>query len=488
MRRWISCTAFLAICAAAGIAGCGVIATFDRSRIAEDGGSDAAPSDAAVETSTAVGPGCFPGAVDPTFGDGGTVVIDGVTPAEVAHQPDGRILVVGSNASGMVLARLDPSGALDTPFGDAGVVVTPSEVGRAILVQPDGRILALGAKGTFARYLANGALDPSFGEGGVAPLDEPGASSFALQQDGKILVLALPPNFRQPVLERFVSDGTRDLAFADGGLSVGGCVEGMIHPVVAVTKSGLILVALEGFCPDEVAHLFSIGPDGTRYGGASLFSPGFQQLKIAPDERAAIAIGNVVQYFNPAILSAPDSVSASATSFVTEDVVFDSLGRTVVVGAGGVSFARLFADGGADPSFGDGGAVVTPSNCATRVRASLDGCQLVVTGCAPTITRYTLCCDALDAGAPRADGGATAFATSLGAVCDQTDTSVSIGNCAPPLICEPSVQTPNAPPSPNRCTITCNANADCADAGALTGKCILEKMGEYTTPAYCIPK
>ena len=124
------------------------------------------------------------GTLDPTFGDGGTVLA--ATPSEYAEvtamirQPDGRLVVSGfvdSAGDDFLLARFDVDGAPDPTFGDAGVVVTAvsSSYDRAfdVTALADGRLVVVGWSYTstsqvaLTRLLADGSLDPTFGGGTV---------------------------------------------------------------------------------------------------------------------------------------------------------------------------------------------------------------------------------------------------------------------------------------------------------------------------------
>ena len=72
-----------------------------------------------------------PGELDPSFGNGGTVITSfgGADVASaVAIQPDGKLVVAGrTNIAGntvFALARYDPNGGLDPAFGTGGLVTT----------------------------------------------------------------------------------------------------------------------------------------------------------------------------------------------------------------------------------------------------------------------------------------------------------------------------------------------------------------------------
>jgi uncharacterized delta-60 repeat protein len=144
------------------------------------------------------------GKKNPAFGDRGIVVTpfaSGQAHA-VALQPDGRIVVAGSHAFGLALARYLPNCSLDRTFGGDGNVgywdpsSAPSAIdARAVAIQPDGRILAAGGYDAWfmgiARFLPHGRLDPSFGGDGVVRTKVKGSeqelSALALQPDGRIL-------------------------------------------------------------------------------------------------------------------------------------------------------------------------------------------------------------------------------------------------------------------------------------------------------------
>jgi len=145
------------------------------------------------------------GALDPSFGDGDGKVVRGVGTsgccpggASLAVQPDGRIVVQANrfsrNAQRAVLLRFHPNGQLDRSFGDGGVAAPgpPSYLKDAndIALQPDGKIVAVGSAAVsrsrevpfaFAavRYRPNGQLDRSFGRGGLQTLAR-GVRSIAL--------------------------------------------------------------------------------------------------------------------------------------------------------------------------------------------------------------------------------------------------------------------------------------------------------------------
>lgn len=137
------------------------------------------------------------GAIDPTFGSGGTVqtILDPVGIARanaIALQPDGRIVAVGRGQSHdeAVILRYDDDGSLDATFGTAGMVsVFPNgpqllDDWRAVALQSDGRIVVAGFA-ALARLEADGTFDAGFGDAGL--VTSPYGQIALIQPDGKIV-------------------------------------------------------------------------------------------------------------------------------------------------------------------------------------------------------------------------------------------------------------------------------------------------------------
>ena len=179
------------------------------------------------------------GALDGSFGRGGTMTTDVAGGSDIAHavlvQPDGFIVVAGTTQLGLgganafVLVRYRPNGDLDEEFGDGGVVVTsfgPFDEARAILREDDGRLVAAGSTFTgeafelaIARYHADGSLDESFGDGGRVTTPLGAGRALARQSDGRYVVAGATEidGVAQFAVARYGNDGTLDPAFGDGG-------------------------------------------------------------------------------------------------------------------------------------------------------------------------------------------------------------------------------------------------------------------------------
>jgi uncharacterized delta-60 repeat protein len=243
-------------------------------------------------------------------------------------------------------ARATHPGKLDQSFGSGGRVVTPVGGGdaaaSAIALQPDGKIVVAGygSNGTdddsaVARYLSDGTLDPSFGDGGIALTDLGGADraeAVALQPDGDIVAAGFSDN--SVAVVRYTTDGNPDATFGDHGVArttLGGPESA---EAVAIQQDGRILVA-GWLTRQRQADMVMV-----RYTAHGVLDPTFS--------RAGVYTLN---------LSPNDFLSALA---VQAD------GRIVAAGASGeagTQFAviRLRRSGILDKAFGAGtGIVVTP--------------------------------------------------------------------------------------------------------------------------------
>jgi uncharacterized delta-60 repeat protein len=160
----------------------------------------------------------------PTFGTGGMLTLDAFVGADLAIQPDGRLVLVGTadttpptsppgSVTDLSVMRLEPDGTPDRTFGDDGTVnvsvtgrsspagAAGRDTGSALALQHDGRIVIAGATGgpnsnfAIARLLADGTLDTEFTDTGVMTIDFSGstdlAESVAVTDDGKIVVAGL---------------------------------------------------------------------------------------------------------------------------------------------------------------------------------------------------------------------------------------------------------------------------------------------------------
>jgi uncharacterized delta-60 repeat protein len=164
------------------------------------------------------------------FGPGDDVAYD------VAVQPDGAIVVVGSSSNGATLdfaiARYEPDGSLDDSFSGDGkktIDFGSSDGLEGVAVQPNGKIVVTGwsSNGSdrdvaVARLRPGGKPDDAFSDEGFARHDftfgDDEGHDVALQEDGKIVVAgqARLATTRFAVL-RFQADGDPDPSFGGAG-------------------------------------------------------------------------------------------------------------------------------------------------------------------------------------------------------------------------------------------------------------------------------
>ncbi|WP_406337528.1 calcium-binding protein [Streptomyces sp. NBC_00649] len=177
------------------------------------------------------------GTLDQSFGGGdGRVFTDFGGPDEaqdVAVQPDGKIVALGTSGGNAALARYNADGTPDTSFGggDGKVTTDPApeslEEGgdaRALALQPDGKIIAGGQVGTtrfdfvLLRYNANGTLDTSFSGDGIERTDfgdYEAVEGLAVQPDGRIV--AAGGSGGRFALARYNVNGSLDTTFGNAG-------------------------------------------------------------------------------------------------------------------------------------------------------------------------------------------------------------------------------------------------------------------------------
>ncbi|MBH8560156.1 T9SS type A sorting domain-containing protein [Hymenobacter negativus] len=218
------------------------------------------------------------GSLDASFVPGGTGWTGEVR--SVVVQPDGKILVAGSLYSRFNgqpthgLIRLLPNGTLDTSFntGSGFAGTFGDQLIAELALQPDGKIVAAGSFATVdgyaqagvARLNANGSFDPSF----TSPLPAQGiVLGLALQPDGKVLVggAQLASSGTAQLLRRLLPNGTPDATFlggpdsgiiidlnlrADGSL----LVVGSFGSYNGVPRSGLARVSTNGTLDTSFAN------------------------------------------------------------------------------------------------------------------------------------------------------------------------------------------------------------------------------------------
>lgn len=204
------------------------------------------------------------GSLDASFGAGGITILpfQGSSLADLALQPDGKVVATGEDVEGgnpavNVVARFEPDGQIDNTYGTDGVTSLPGVDGDSLVVDGEGRVVLAGRvsgpAGTgsgLARLDPNGVPDATFGSGGVTTPLDPGqpvwANAVAVQADGRILASGDtigPTGGYGFALTRYTSDGNLDPAFGDDGRVLEDVYPG--HPsnarAVAIQPDGRIL-------------------------------------------------------------------------------------------------------------------------------------------------------------------------------------------------------------------------------------------------------
>ncbi len=226
------------------------------------------------------------GTLDTTF-DGDGLVTTHVGSGDdhargVAVQADGKIVVVGSafGAGGdedFAVVRYNSDGVVDlvvlTPIGESA-----SDLASAVVLQSDGKIIVAGSSAgdiAVARYDSTGALDASFG-GGVSIVEIAGddrAFAAALQADGKIVVAGSTaeqgtPQDRDFAVVRLLANGLLDSDFGNLGTTTVNFGSDDAAAAVALQSDGKIVLAGTTFVLDQdfaVVRLTAAGMEDVSF-------------------------------------------------------------------------------------------------------------------------------------------------------------------------------------------------------------------------------
>jgi uncharacterized delta-60 repeat protein len=370
---------------------------------------------AALSVVAVVAPGAVagasspPGSLDPSFGHGGIEQLADPGPGyvgnAVAVQPDGKIVVVGSNmlsfdVFAMNITRYLPNGSLDGSFGNGGRVDpgihSQGAIALHVDIESDGRIVVLGGQNDevdVVRLLPDGELDPSFGTGGVvAPLagrlgsQLSGGFSLAVAGDGSIYIGTERFSRDELIVVRLRPDGTVDTSYgppgADGFVEIKPSKTLLVDPVgIGIGPDGKLVVAgrvvdLSVFAIDGTI-LVRLATDGSfdrSYGfGGVAYSPfDVEQLDLTRDG-SALLTGDLLGSSSPFIqrltpIGRPDlGFGQASIEEVPIDATLDGLvqqphGAIVAFGSdatGDDVLVHLTPAGRPDPAFGVGGVITT---------------------------------------------------------------------------------------------------------------------------------
>ena len=322
------------------------------------------------------------GDLDPSFDGDGIVITDNGSTfesiADIAVQPDGKIIAVGYGSPGIIVVRYNPDGSLDSTFGTGGKAIIPSAFPSSLALQPDGKIVLGGSKvvGTtgespisdffVGRLNSNGSLDTTFNGTGMLVLDLRGgnndiSSSVKIQPDGKIVLGGTSergvfgPN--DYAIVRFNPNGSLDTTF-DGD----GKVFTIISNSGAQGRFGKIALKTDGkILATGSAYFFPSG-EASGYFMATVCYNSDGSLNTAFDGDGMVLTREASE--DPranAVTAQPDGkiiVAGSSRSFNGQDRIF---------------LVRYNANGSLDSSFGVGGKALLPAGgSATDVEVQAD--------------------------------------------------------------------------------------------------------------------
>jgi len=311
------------------------------------------------------------GSLDPTFGTGGIVTTDfgGFDGGSAAIlQPDGKIIVAGSNDNGtgldFALARYNSDGSMDTTFNIDGMVITAfgsgHDIARAVALQPDGKILAAGdsfngSTYDFAlvRYNGDGSLDATFGTEGKVVTDLSAISRININTTSAELIENLPgvgPTVAQWIVdyrnEHGPFESIEDILNVTG---VGPILFGLIEDLITVGSNDAgNSVALQ---PDGKILLagYSFVISDTDFALARYNHDGSMDTTFGAGGAVTTAIGSYFDYGMDMGLQADGKIIVAGYS---DSATFGS----------DFTLARYNSDGSLDTSLDGDGKVITDFN------------------------------------------------------------------------------------------------------------------------------
>lgn len=373
------------------------------------------------------------GSPDATFDNDGIVITDFRqfdSGADIALQPDGKIVIAGSswndshfNDQTAILMRYNSNGSLDSTFDEDGILTASIKSGQAVAIQPDGKIAMAGwsVTGIFshfalARYNDDGSLDATFDGDGIANTEigvYSDAYAVAIQPDGKIIVAGESYNGNDYdfALVRYDTNGTLDTTFdidgkvitgidtnSDGGYAI--AIQSDNKIIVTGWSAGIGAdIALLRYNSDgSLDTTFDI--DGIVTTDINSSSDAGYAVVLQPNGKI-IVVGwsnidtnddlALVRYNNDGSLDSTfDNDGKVTTYFGSFDygraVAMQPDGKIVVAGEShqrGVipsfSLARYNGDGSLDTGFGTDGKVTTSIGSGKAVAIQSDG-KIVIAG------------------------------------------------------------------------------------------------------------
>jgi uncharacterized delta-60 repeat protein len=292
------------------------------------------------------------GTLDPTFGASG--ILTAAIGGPVALQPNGKLIVGGALQGGFGVARYNSNGALDTTFGTNGIGVAGRDDNFYITfgdlaVQPDGKIVVVGTQVTgghtypcvIARFNENGTLDEDFRMLAFDDTNFPGGlqhflKAVAIQSDGKIVMSGNMMSYE--------GDSTIIL----GRMTTG--PEPWLDPAFGTNGHGTVVTPLAGFSHGRGA--IAIQADGKIVIAGTVYG--------APNDNLVLARYTSNGTLDTMLAGSGIVITDLGGNEVGNDVAIQGDGKILVVGEGssGSLLLRYNSDGSLDPTFGDAGKVI----------------------------------------------------------------------------------------------------------------------------------
>jgi len=372
-----------------------------------------------------------PAELDRTFGNQGSVVVDGPSgarlptqaPAKMAVGPNGEILVLyvpAASCSGgfqsctidWSIARFSPDGVRDAQFNPTFPVRGNEYSEAALAVGPDGKpvIAAVDSnRVVVARFDQTGALETTFGSEDAHPLESVAYSPpvVAVQADGKVVVAAEGPldeGGSDLRVVRYLPSGPRDPGFGNAGEAVLRLGTRSRPSGILYGSDGSLSFASPPCCGGSgaffgegfsLARLLPSGaPDPSLAGDGTLLFPtpgvwgrvealaaapgGGAFVSFAEETEAVTTVGNVVKFRADGSLDPAFGGDGRSKLLIggVNSLSVDAQGRLVAGGwSGGAAVARLRPDGHPDMTFA--GGQFLPLKSSGPAFAALQGSKLV---------------------------------------------------------------------------------------------------------------
>ena len=280
-----------------------------------------------------------------------------------------RLIILSFILNSSIILFAQP-GLLDSTFGVNGKVTeyVPDYGGYSakVCIQTDNKIVVgsnFGNHGfSVIRFTADGERDNIFGINGIGYFELGAFNAMVIQPDDKIVCVGYTfvGNTTDFAVGRFTSEGLADPTFGTNGF-----VTTSMGPAndndwcVAIQPDMKIIVA--GTCYNSVTQKDDFA--AIRY-----LPNGNIDSTFGSNGKVILSVGNYCYDFCSSVLIQPDGkIVLSGSSCPVPD--------TLLTGNnGGSSLVRLNADGTLDPSFGNGGIVVTTNGIGSCASANqVDG-------------------------------------------------------------------------------------------------------------------